>query len=240
MPPLPLSLETSLKSSGAWATMPTGNTMSPLSPSFSASERSPAHSWHSPALRPRTHACSREQVRAVQTLTRRPHSASGIHGRGDEDGSGSQSPSKKSAERWSTGELAPHCRKMVSDDRPRNDPVGSAGLENNGSGEQRFGSTGPTGLENSAGELRLEPCFYQRAGRCTMEADQPPLRHYVKYGRFQGDPFFYKGKRDSRFTRDVFNIPSSSLTAAVTSSLTNLSVLRRMPRNPNQNRIRAV
>lgn len=199
-----------------------------MSPSFKSSqsacflaERSPAHSWHAPMLRPRTHGCSREQALSiVEAPSKRPQSAAAPT-RGQPS---SETPSKRSERRWNTGELANHCKKIVA--KPRQDRVWSLGRqrsqsrdkkENEEVGDQRVG-------------IPVDPRLFDKpwthftttAGRCTMEMDQPTLRHYVNYGRFQGDPFFYKGTRDSRFTHDVFNSRPE---------LTNLSLLRRLPRN---------
>lgn len=199
------------KASGALATL--SQSLKTQSAEWLASERSPAHSWHSPKLRPRTVGCSREHARRLDvSSTRRPQSASG-HVRESEKVSHHSAGSLRSEEKWKTGELAPHCLKIVKSSRPDHVLSSDHALLSQKTFAQVVAESqnSDTPKGNRAG-IPPEPHIFEKpwahlekAGRCTMEMDQPTLRHYVSYGRFQGSPFIYRGKRDDRFTHDVFN-----------------------------------
>jgi len=231
---------------------------------FLVHERSPAHSWQSPCLRPRTHTGARTlgSSRTLGSMIAEPLGQRPATAPDPADGQASQSPSKRSEERWGTGMLAQHCKKMVSSSRQ--DRVSSFAQQLSSGSDGRLQLTVDplqrircsksslrqdlvaaeplqqelvdNGQAQETGQPRagipLEPHKYEKSwghfmttsGRCTMEMDQPTLRHYLHYGRFQGNAYFYKGiERDSRFTHDVFNtVPG----------LTNLTELRRGPRRP--------
>jgi len=221
-----------------------GGAMKSHSTGFLMQERSPAHSWQSPCLRPRTHTGARTlgSSRTLGSMIAEPLGQRPATAPDPADGQASQSPSKRSEERWGTGELAQNCKKMVSSSRQ--DRVSSFAQQLSSGSDGRLQLTADpqqqelvdNGQAQEIGQPRagipLEPHKYEKSwghfmttsGRCTMEMDQPTLRHYLHYGRFQGNAYFYKGiERDSRFTHDVFNtVPG----------LTNLTELRRGPRRP--------
>lgn len=186
---------------------------------------SPAHSWHSPKIRPRTHCCSRAaQAPPLDAQPRRPQSAIAKHSERDARDEVSETATQRSDRLWKTGEMAKSCSKICSR-------------------AQRMSRGTCDFAEFLKGHVKIEEPHERSwsqmphtAGRYTMEIDQPTLSHYLSYSRFQGNPYFYPGGRyeahkatqnsahplDPRFTHDVFN---------ASPALTRLADLRRMPRS---------